>query len=726
MVRNEVREKPLLQSFVDVLIQNILLAFLLILPWFYGLTVFRDQLIAQVSIFSFFLIAYPFLRRSRGLQIGRSSFDAWVILSLGVGFFYVLASALPFQSSQAFLRLLSCVVFYVLIRNTVRTDKALRFFLWGILILGGFYSFYGLLQYYKFLPHPFWYQPTSLASRYVNGGHFGALLLFPLFMGMSLLVSSRSKASQCVAIFLLLLIGSGLLLTHSRAVWIAALGGNFLFIFLGKRNRFLNPRATSGMLLLIGIGGLLFLSRGGLQEIFRRFGELGTTRFYSLINRGQLWQGALSAISERPWGWGLGMFGAILPRYRVQADRFFIDYAHNEFLQVGVDLGILGILILAGFIFFYFRKGWFFLKKAAAPDFQKSLAAGFLALWASLAVVSQVDFPLRIYATGILFAGFLGLSAYLFEPVRIKTSSSFKKGFWLIPWVFVLIANFITTRQLFAELHFDQGKKLENNFSWSKADAEYEHATHLFPFSGLYYEALGLLSERRAGVAFNREQRKILLERAIHAYEEANRLQPYRAQIHYSLALLYERKGDLSQARSEFLKAIASEPTNALFVSEYGYFALRHSWAEEAIGAFEKLKSFSFRGEAKGDLDEILARCYRVTQDYDQLLRIVPERAVDHSHFARFLGEKGRWDLAHKEFQEAIEQTKLAAPDYRSYFDNLGRWAADFYLSHNHLEEALEIYREAAAMLPNDEGVKKKILEISQGLKPPDVLGLPQ
>lgn len=656
-------------------------------------------------------------------RTGDGSFDIFIFLSLLVTSCYVIFSVLPYQSLLAFLQFVSCVLFYQLIRGWIRSWNRFLMCLYIVLAVGFFYSVYGLLQYRGLLLHAFWDHPESLASRFVNGGHFAAFLLFPLFWGISLVVSTRKTLVQLVLIFLLMVIGGALLLTRARAVWLASFVGLGVFLWLAVRNQVLDRRAGFGIALLtIGGGILLFLGRG-MEKIVQRFGEFwlaidtplssGKTQFYSLLYRREIWKGALQAIVEQPLGWGLGTFSSVYPRYRTHSDQFFIDYAHNEFLQIAVDLGIPGLLLLIGFLFFYLQRASAFLRKSEAPPSRKALGAGFIALGVSLTLVSQVDFPLRIYATGILFATFLGLSAYLFEgpPPRF-----FKKGSWMIPWLLVFAANFVTARQLFAELHFNEGKKLEGSLSWKEAQGEYEKAVRLSPFFARYQEALGYLYEERAKITFDQNQRKGLLKKAIRAYEEASRLQPYRALTHYLLALLYEQEGESSLAQAEFLKAIALEPSNAVFVAEYGHFALRHSLVEEAIETFERVKNLPFHGEARADYNEILKLCFRFTQDYHQLQRLIPDQSDAHNSLAQLMGETGQWDHARKEFEISMGQAKQTSQDW---FEAVARDAAKFYFSHSRFQEALEIYQELAARNPDDEEVKRKLEEIHGHLSQP-------
>ena len=676
MALNEVREKISLRSFFDFFLLGSLLSLLLFSPWFYGLARFRDQLASELFISTMFLISFPFLDWKNIFQRGGRQIDFWIFLTLAISLLYVIFSVLPYRSFLAFLQLSNCILFYLLARGVVRTEGRLRFFLWLILVCGVFYSVYGLAQYFGFFPRSYWYQQDSLASRYVNSGHFGAFLLFPLFGGMSLLISSRRLDLQLILVSFLLLIGWALLLTRCRAVWIAFFIGFSIFVWLAWRNKLLKGKGLFAPLVLVTLACGLLLMRGGLDDIFRRFNELRsslyttldtqTMSFYSLIYRWNLWKGAFRAISEDPWGWGLGTFSAIFPQYRVHADRFFVDYAHNEFLQTGVDLGVPGILLLAGFLLFYPLTAFSFLKKEEALPFEKTVGIGFVALWTALFLVSQVDFPLRIYATSLFFAVFLALSANLFGAPNSKSEMSSRsrhlrgpfrsKLFQLGVFILIFLAVFFTARQLFAEIHFEKGQKFEKDFNWEKALGEYETAARLSPLHEEYYGALGSLYERRAAISFRLIQKRELQEKAIRAYQQAVHLQPYNASSHYLLARLYESKGDLNQAKSGFKEAITLESTNALYVSEYGYFALRHSMVEEAIGAFEKFKSIPFKENVKAHPHDILRKCYRLTQDYEELKRLITDNAEGHHSLGLVLAENGRWDLAKIEFDLAIRE----------------------------------------------------------------------
>ena len=744
---HEAKKASLAALFLDGFLLILFVSFLWIGPWFYGLTNFRDQLFSQILIFATVLIPLLFYRPSSFSWFRAAGLDGWILLSLTVSLFYVPFSILSYQSLLAFLRLASCVLFYGMIRSVLTTERRLQFVFWMILLAGLFYAGYGLFQYYGFIPHAYWYQPNSLSSRYVNSGHFGTLLLFPLFIAFSLLVSTQKKVLQLVLAAILLVLGWTLLLSRARAVWLGFAVGAVLFVWLGW-SRQLFQRKTFLGLLVFGAGIILLLwAKGGLTGIIlKRFEELWQSdriifirqsgRFYSLLYRQKLWEAALGAIADRPWGWGLGTFSTVFPQYRVHFDRFFVDYAHNEFLQVGVDLGVVGIFLLTGFLFVYFRKAFSFLRSRQVNTIHKIQGAGLLALMVSLVLASQVDFPLRIYGTSLFFAAFLALSTYFFslaETRHVVIPSSRGGGmrsqgnfFRWISVATVLVCGVYATKQFFAQIDFERGARFEKDFSWQKAEDHYEKAARLAPHYANYHEALGSLYRKESALAFNHDKKEKLLDQAIQSYERAVELNPYQAARHYSLALLYEEKGELKKAKSELIQAISLEPSNSFFLSEYGYFALRHSWTEEALSAFEKLKEIPFQeGRRDGTLSDFLMHCYEATDDYHKLQRLILDNPEGHFNLGWVLGTKGRWDLAKKEFDRARELAHRSQP-YEAYMDNVGRPLVQFYISHKRFREAIEVYREAVRLNPGDTQVQVKLEELSRQVAVTNTLGLPQ
>ncbi|MBI2167218.1 MAG: O-antigen ligase family protein [Candidatus Omnitrophica bacterium] len=696
-------------------------------PWFYGLTRLRDQLVAELLIFSFFLISVPVFNWDRILDQGthlRETADRWVLSALLLSFLYVLISSLPYQSLLAFFRFLSVVLFYFLIRDFVDTKKKFHIFLWGIVILGTVYAVYGLAQYYGFLPHPYWRGKYELASRYVNGGHFAAFLVFPFFGAASLLAAERNVSAKASLGMMLCLQGWALLLTRSRTIWLSLLVGVGVLIYLMKRQRLLSGKIVVGLLLLAAVSGTFFWSLGFLDPVIHRIESLWKSNFFSLFHRWHMWEGSLRAVVSRPWGWGLGTFGEILPQFRTHSDRFLIDYAHNEFLQVGVDLGIPGILFLTGFIVFFLRR--FALLRASHPSsVEPVIALGFFATGVSLFLASQADFPIRIYATGLLFAAYLGLTVFLFETRKERRQEeafvqpagrSRNSKSLVIRWIgvfIILAAGCFVARQLFAEIHFERGFKLEKDFSWEGAHGEYQRSISWAPFYVAPHVAQGDLYRKRASLAMNRDQKQEYRRRAIEAFQRAASLQSRGAgRIHYVLGLLFNEIGDIKQSRFHLEAAVHQAPMNAIFVSEYGYQALEWGDQERAIELFEQFQKIRFQESTHADPCEILRRFSKHTQKYQDLRRVVDDRLEDHLCLGYVLGEVGEWDFSRAEFDAALLRSQSRyGPN--AAMKNTGEAIARFYVLHERLQDALGIYEEALKHDPENTDYRKELISIS-------------
>lgn len=682
-------------------------------PWFYGLTLFKDQLLAESLIFfaSFVFLAFSDLRGV--LNKGWAQMDHWVLRSALFLIPYFFISALPYQSLLAFAKFTSLVFFYVLMRVSLQDPSKQRLFLWVFVLSGTAYAFYGLLQYHGYAPHEFWFQPADLASRYVNSGHFAVLLLFALTSGASLFFSSERLSAKGVLAFCLFVTGWALMLTRSRTSWLAGVSGAGIFCWGLYRGVATEKKRRALMGLVLGILALgALLTFGGIgHSILERLRDLEGTRFYSLWHRWHLWEGSIRAIEERPWGWGLGIFSVIFPLFRVQADRFFVDYAHNELLQVGVDLGIPGAVFLLLWIFFCLAKLFSFVRRAEERT-ERLAGVGLLSLLAMLTLASLMDFPLRIYANGFYFAASLALAASLLEGGQFSPRKTKIQGGWVKPYFMIsaFLLGTLTTTQLFAEIHFQKGKVLEKDFEWENALEAYGKASRLAPFYGPYHEARAFLFQQKASLALKRGDKKKFRKEAIGHYLQAAEVFPYRAHTHYALALLFEKEKNFEAAKAQFLEAARLDPMNGFYLSEYARFALRHSLLEEAVGAYEKLKVLTFWGNAKENICGVLRRVAQETQEETVLRRITPNRVEGRLCLAQVFGEIGRWDLVSDELKIVFERAQW---EKGIHVPSIYHTISSFYLDHQRKEEGLAVFRRASEAFPEDAEIRKKAEELS-------------
>jgi len=315
------------------------------------------------------------------------------------------------------------------------------------------------------------------------------------------------------------------------------------------------------------------------------------------------------------------------------------------------------MLVLAAFLVSYLRRIIMLPGRREGQESSHSrFGAGFASLFTCLAVASQVDFPLRIYANGAFFAVSLALTGYLIKPVATRETPRRQGG--LVKWLplgFILMALVFSGRQLEAETNFLKAQLLDKDFQWSQALVKYREAIRLIPFDARYYEGLGNLSYRKASLAFRKEDKTKFRAEALKAYEKASKLLPYRANVHRLLGLLFEEEGNIERAKTHLKEAARLEPRNGLFLIEYGNFAYRQSMAKEALIAFEKLLRLTYWGETPETLCSIVRKCYALSHNYQRTLAMTPDDGRGHQCLGDALREAGKLDLAKLEYERAIQ-----------------------------------------------------------------------
>src|SRR4030095_11996001 len=110
----------------------------------------------------------------------------------------------------------------------------------------------------------------------------------------------------------------------------------------------------------------------------------------------------LEIIKAHPYvGTGLGAFGVIYTKYDTRNGLFRLEQAHNDYLQVLSDGGIVGALIALSFVVLLFYLA---LKRARSQDdFRRGVALAALSGCFAVLVHSFFDFTLHTTSNALLF-----------------------------------------------------------------------------------------------------------------------------------------------------------------------------------------------------------------------------------------------------------------------------------------------------------------------------------
>ncbi len=111
---------------------------------------------------------------------------------------------------------------------------------------------------------------------------------------------------------------------------------------------------------------------------------------FPVIERLAHWQAALDMWRDHPWlGVGLGNYPAVYPAYAVGRWRDPLGHAHNYYLNVSAETGLIGLLAYATFWLSAFWLAW--LTVHSTRGLERAAASGGLGVLVALSVHNSVD-----------------------------------------------------------------------------------------------------------------------------------------------------------------------------------------------------------------------------------------------------------------------------------------------------------------------------------------------
>ena len=259
-----------------------------------------------------------------------------------------------------------------------------------------------------------------LVSTLVNANHqalyFGILLF--LALGMTLRPARRSwgsapatgtvvdgiRGTGLMARVLFAggaaLLGFAIVLTQSRAGVLSVAIGLLVVMALALSGR---RGSAVAMTLAAGAAGFVgYATWVGVDGLLERFAVLA--REPAADARWMVWPSALRLVRDAPvTGVGLGAFEDAIPAYLPPGvtDRWVIDYAHNDYLQLLAEGGIVALTLLvlgAGSWLWFVVTRW----RTRRDPFVRGLVLGGLGAATAVGVHSAADFGLHMPANALL------------------------------------------------------------------------------------------------------------------------------------------------------------------------------------------------------------------------------------------------------------------------------------------------------------------------------------
>jgi O-antigen ligase len=193
----------------------------------------------------------------------------------------------------------------------------------------------------------------------------------------------------------------GLVMTRSR------MGNTAFFASLlvaGSVALVLSRHATRSTVILIAsliaIDIFIVGSWFGVEKTMQRIGE---TTLQQVEERGDPSARALALAKDYPvFGSGGGSFYTAFTRYRGPELKAYFDFAHNDYLQLAAETGIVGLALVGSLPLFALALAVLALARRRDP-LARGFAFAVLMGVVSLGIHSTVDFNLQIPANALAF-----------------------------------------------------------------------------------------------------------------------------------------------------------------------------------------------------------------------------------------------------------------------------------------------------------------------------------
>lgn len=244
-----------------------------------------------------------------------------------------------------------------------------------------------------------------MVGMFANVNHFSTVLFssIPIILYMGVFMNRGLFAASAMLLILLVLLAAGSM---------AGILIGFVIVAVSLLSLAWRARA-GGLLALVAIAVLAVYGYGAFTQIEAQTIDPEYGRRYFALT-------TLDAIREN-WlfGVGFGAFDMAFPHYepRDAIHAWYVNHAHNDFLEVLFEGGLAGALILGAYIAAIL---WRAIKVGSFP--LQRLA--FLSILMVL-VHSTVEYPLRTMAVAMVFAFF---NALLFSESEARQARGRPKG----------------------------------------------------------------------------------------------------------------------------------------------------------------------------------------------------------------------------------------------------------------------------------------------------------
>ena len=323
----------------------------------------------------------------------------------------------PYSTRMVLVQVATLLVYFAATLVFTDSPHRLKLLVRTIIIFGFFLAVFGLTQSFVSPTRVYWVRELAQSTAFgpfINRHHFAGYMELTLGLPLGLLFAgSLDKEKRFIYLFAALLMGVALIMTNSRG-GIISLVAEILFLaaltmFRKRRRHEVQDRSQRIRNAALRSALALALIVGLFAGVVWLGGESVLSRFVGTVNsddpttgRAHFWSVTTDIIKAHPFlGTGLGAFAVVYTRYDSRNGLYRLEQAHNDYLQVLSDGGIVGAVLGLFFVVMLFRMG--FARRESRDEFRSGVAIGALAACFAVLIHSFFDFTLHTTSNALLF-----------------------------------------------------------------------------------------------------------------------------------------------------------------------------------------------------------------------------------------------------------------------------------------------------------------------------------
>jgi len=382
-----------------------------------------------IELFSILAIIFFIFKKILQRQgIPFTSLNSAVFAYIAICFFSIFFSSNPRISSLTFFRkTLQNLFFFFLVADTLNSERRIKPFIYVLFASALLLGVDGIYQHFTrkdFIRNRIDLLIPRIYASFYTPNDFGCYLATVIpFTIVSIFEKSRPRIFKLIIFLLFILLFSCLILTVSRGAWLGFIAS---VLFLG----FWLP----AVVIVFLIAAFLLLATKSLfhpligermSNLFNLF-DMDVLTDGSSLDRKMIWRAGWRMFLFSPLvGLGVGTFMYNFKKFVDASYRYGPSYAHNCYLQIAAETGIIGLLCFLSILVLFFFYGIKVINnKTYAKTYSWYILLGSLAAILAYCVHMFVDTSFYSLDLGMLFWFILGLGTALIRNINSSQSEA--------------------------------------------------------------------------------------------------------------------------------------------------------------------------------------------------------------------------------------------------------------------------------------------------------------